>query len=81
MLLQAFEKVEELGSKGFSHNKDKKFFKLMQADCHDLPFEDNQFDTVVDILTLQSCYDIETCFDEIKRVCKPGGQILMIARG
>ena len=53
----------------------------MQADCHDLPFEDNQFDTVVDILTLQSCYDIETCFDEIKRVCKPGGQILLIARG
>jgi ubiquinone/menaquinone biosynthesis C-methylase UbiE len=52
MLLKAFEKLEELGPKSFSHNKDKKYFKLMQADCHDLPFEDNKFDTVVDILTL-----------------------------
>ena len=41
MLLQAFEKIEELRPRSFSHNKDKKYFKLMQADCHDLPFEDN----------------------------------------
>jgi ubiquinone/menaquinone biosynthesis C-methylase UbiE len=29
MLLQAFEKLEELGPKSFSHGEDKKFFKLM----------------------------------------------------
>ena len=81
MLLQAFEKLEELGPKSFSHNKDKKFFKLMQADCQDLPFENDKFDTVVDVLTLQSVYDIESSFSEIQRVCKPGGQILIIARG
>ena len=81
MLLQAFQKLEELGPKSFSHGEDKKFFKLMQADTHELPFENNQFDTVVDILTLQSVYDIETSFSEIKRVCKPGGNVLIIARG
>lgn len=81
MLLQAFEKLSELGANSFSHNKDETYFRLMQADCHDLPFEDDKFDTVVDILTLQSCYDMDTVFSEMLRVCKPGGQILMIARG
>jgi ubiquinone/menaquinone biosynthesis C-methylase UbiE len=52
MLLQAFEKLSELGANSFSHNKDETYFRLMQADCHDLPFEDDKFDTVVDILTL-----------------------------
>ena len=36
-------KYEELG---------KDYFKLMQADAHELPFKDNSFDTVVDSFTL-----------------------------
>ena len=90
MLHKAFEKIDELKVDGdrfpFSKNdnydkKGKSYFKLMQADSHELPFEDDQFDTVVDSLTLQSCYDQETVFEEMKRVCKPGGRILVIGRG
>ena len=55
MLLQAFQKVDELkNNKVFPFEKDKIEvpFKLAHADCHDLHFDDNQFDTVVDCLTL-----------------------------
>ena len=31
----------------------------MKADCLDLPFDDNEFDTVVDTFTLSSVLDIE----------------------
>lgn len=80
MLLQAFEKVDELKSED-TFPFEEAPFKLMQADCQNLHFEDNQFDTVVDCLTLQSTYDVSTAFSEIKRVCKPEGKILIMARG
>jgi hypothetical protein len=61
MLLKAFEKIDELKNDDnrfpFSQNPDyeakgKAYFKLMQADSHALPFKDDEFDTVVDSLTL-----------------------------
>ena len=84
MLLKAFEKVDELKNRNifpFEQEKVEVPFKLAHADCHDLHFEDNQFDTVVDCLTLQSVYDINSAFNEMKRVCKPDGKILIISRG
>lgn len=57
--------------------------KLIRADCHNLEsqFEDGSFDTVVDSLTLNSVYSRETLADEMKRVCRPGGLILLLERG
>lgn len=57
--------------------------KLVRADCARLEqhFEDGSFDTVVDTLTLHSVYNRELLADEIKRVCKPGGRILLLERG
>ena len=60
MLEKAFQTKEELiktDSFPFSKNKDyetkgKAYFKIMVADAHDLPFKDDQFDTVVDSLSL-----------------------------
>jgi len=38
----------------------KNKFKLMQADVHSLPFEDDHFDTVVDTFTMNSYFDHDT---------------------
>ena len=55
----------------------------MRADCVSLHshFEDGSFDTVVDTMTLHSAYNREMLADEMKRVCKPGGRILLLERG
>ena len=54
MLMQAFTKIDELKKQNKLHLNN---YKLMTADCHDLPFEDNVFDTVVDTFTLESVYN------------------------
>ena len=51
------------------------------ADCTSLPFADNEFDTVVDTLSLQSCFDLRGVLAEMKRVCRDGGKLLLITRG
>lgn len=55
----------------------------MRSDCLDLSehFEDDSFDCVVETLTLNSVYSRELFANEIKRVCKPGGRILLMERG
>ena len=56
-------------------------YKLLTSDCLSLPFQDESFDTVVDTLTLQSVFDLDQEFSELKRVCKVGGKILLMERG
>ena len=58
--------------------------KFIRADCLDLHeelSEDGQFDCVVDTLTLNSCYNREQLASEMRRLCKPGGLILLLERG
>mmetsp|Transcript_18277 Transcript_18277/g.31267 ORF Transcript_18277/g.31267 Transcript_18277/m.31267 type:complete len:107 (+) Transcript_18277:152-472(+) len=90
MIEKAYEKVDELKQDKqnfpFSQNpkyqlEGRNYFKLMQADCHKLPFKDDKFDTVVDTFGLESCYDPEMALKEMKRVCRPGGHIILISRG
>ncbi len=54
MLIKAFERVDEL-------KKSEKFnflkFKLMTADAHDLPFDDNEFDSLVATFVLEASYN------------------------
>lgn len=65
MIQKAYEKVDELKhdrdrfpfSRSPKYEKGREYFKLMQADCHSLPFPEGKFDTVVDIFGLQSCYN------------------------
>ena len=49
---------------------------FQQADAHALPFEDDFFDTVSLMATLEFLEDREKVWQEVKRVLKPGGQIL-----
>ena len=55
MLEQSFEAITELKSEKkfpFTKLQEEGKFKLIQADNHNLPFEDKSFDTVVDSLSL-----------------------------
>ena len=56
--------------------------KLVRGDCLSLDqFKDESFDCVVDTLTLHSCSDRELFANEIKRLVRPGGYILLMERG
>ncbi|EGU30081.1 malonyl-ACP O-methyltransferase BioC [Vibrio scophthalmi] len=47
-----------------------------QGDAEQLPFADNQFDYVFSSLALQWCQDLAVPLREMRRVTKPGGQLL-----
>ena len=44
-------------------------------------YNNESFDTVVDTFGLQSCYDYESQYSEMKRVCQKGGKILLLEIG
>jgi methyltransferase OMS1, mitochondrial len=46
-----------------------------------MPFSDNSFDTVVDTFGLECSYDMQRAYQEMKRLAKPGGRILLLERG
>jgi len=50
-------------------------------DAAHLPFEDARFDTVVSTFTLCSIPDIVHALGEVRRVLKPGGQLLFLEHG
>ena len=56
--------------------------KLRVGNCSKLTeFQDNQFDTVVDTFGICSFEDPVSALREMKRVCKPEGQILLLEHG
>ena len=52
--------------------------ELRQMDARDLDFPDDQFDTVVAMHLISVVPDPELVMAEMARVCKPGGQILLV---
>lgn len=52
--------------------------KLIEADIQALPFQDQTFDLVVSTCVFCSVPDPVKGLKELKRVCKPSGQILML---
>jgi ubiquinone/menaquinone biosynthesis C-methylase UbiE len=50
-------------------------------DAEHLPFDPDQFDTIVCTLTLCSIPDVELALQEVRRVLKPGGQFLFLEHG
>jgi ubiquinone/menaquinone biosynthesis C-methylase UbiE len=51
---------------------------LQQMDVQNMSFEDNIFDTVVATFVFCSVPDPIKSLQEVKRVCKPGGKILLL---
>ncbi len=52
--------------------------RLQQMDVQNLQFEDNAFDTVVGSFVFCSVPDPVQGLMEVKRVCKPGGKVLLL---
>lgn len=52
--------------------------ELIEGDIQELPFPDNSFDTVVSTCVFCSVSDPVVGLEELRRVCKPDGQILML---
>jgi len=55
----------------------KSKIKFVHADVHNLPFANNSFDTVTAIETLEHLTFPERVLDEIRRVLKPGGYLII----
>mmetsp|Transcript_5735 Transcript_5735/g.13436 ORF Transcript_5735/g.13436 Transcript_5735/m.13436 type:complete len:251 (+) Transcript_5735:51-803(+) len=55
--------------------------KLKVASTHKLEFEDDSFDTVVDTFGICSFEKPVQALQELKRVCKPDGQVLLLEHG
>ncbi|CAM3554019.1 class I SAM-dependent methyltransferase [Smaragdicoccus niigatensis] len=51
---------------------------VLRAPAEDLPFEDNSFDTVVSTLVLCSVDDQPRALRELRRVLRPGGELLLL---
>lgn len=54
---------------------------LVEGDAEALDFPDSSFDTVVSALSTCSFPHPVTALQEMRRVCKPGGQILLLEHG
>jgi ubiquinone/menaquinone biosynthesis C-methylase UbiE len=52
--------------------------KILRAPAEDLPFEDDSFDTVVSTLVLCGVDDQSRSLRELRRVLRPGGQLLFL---
>lgn len=52
--------------------------ELRQGDAHALPFGDATFDTVVCTFGLCAIPDIDTALDEMTRVLRPGGKLILV---
>jgi len=54
---------------------------LRESDAEALNFPDNSFDTVISSLSTCSFYNPVIALREMRRVCKPDGQLLLIEHG
>jgi ubiquinone/menaquinone biosynthesis C-methylase UbiE len=52
--------------------------ELRQGDAHALPFGDATFDTIVCTFGLCAIPDIDAALDEMTRVLKPGGRLILV---
>ncbi len=54
------------------------YFERVFSDMHDMPFNDNTFDIVFGAAVLHHSKDLGKAFNEIYRVLKPGGRLILI---
>lgn len=80
--LTAIEPSIEVWNKRKVDVKDIPFdFEFIQAYAENIPADNNSFDTIVITYTLCSIPDLQSAFEEIKRVLKPNGQLIFCEHG
>jgi ubiquinone/menaquinone biosynthesis C-methylase UbiE len=52
--------------------------RVLEGNVANLPFAEGSFDVVTAFETIYFWPDIEHCFNEVKRVLKPGGQFVIV---
>ena len=52
--------------------------RVLEGNVADLPFAEGSFDVVTAFETIYFWPDIEHCFNEVKKVLKPGGQFVIV---
>ncbi|MBD3674551.1 MAG: bifunctional demethylmenaquinone methyltransferase/2-methoxy-6-polyprenyl-1,4-benzoquinol methylase UbiE [Planctomycetaceae bacterium] len=62
-------------------NGDQQSLTFVEADTQHLPFADDQFSAVSVAFGLRNVTDTRRGIDEMIRVCKPGGQVLILEFG
>jgi demethylmenaquinone methyltransferase/2-methoxy-6-polyprenyl-1,4-benzoquinol methylase len=62
-------------------NAQQKSLTFVEADTQQLPFHDDQFSAVSVAFGLRNVADTRRGIDEMIRVCKPGGQVLILEFG
>ena len=70
MLRLAHERVAKKGLKNIE--------SLVEMDAQKMTFEDGSFDVVVAMYVMTVVEDPQAVMDELKRVCKPGGDIYIV---
>jgi sarcosine/dimethylglycine N-methyltransferase len=65
-----------MGNANFLKQGVDKTCKLIEADCHKMPFEDGAFDCAYAIYSLKYFVNLEPVLQEISRVLKPGGRFV-----
>jgi methyltransferase OMS1 len=80
MLAQAKQKIADLGNNETALAQKLKF-ACVEGDATHTNLPDNSFDTVVDTFGLCSYNDPVAVLQEMARVCKPTGKILLLEHG
>jgi demethylmenaquinone methyltransferase/2-methoxy-6-polyprenyl-1,4-benzoquinol methylase len=75
------QKVEKAREK-FKDETERGRVEIIEGDINDLPFEDDFFDSVISQNAVHDFQikSIQDAFEEIKRVLKPGGRLIIIDR-
>ena len=69
--------LEIADQKGKKQNKQDQV-RFLEADSQFLPFDDNQFQCVTVAFGLRNVADTDRGLREMTRVCKPGGQVMVL---
>ncbi len=75
---EMLELAREKFNRKYRKESDSTTVEFIQADTQELPFEDNQFQIVSVAFGLRNIADTMQGLKEMKRVCQPGGRVVIL---